>query len=292
MKTIKKSLLFILVVVTLAACSGRLSDGKMVDILTDFYLYSELPASGQVAVKDSVSLPLSLFEKYHISQAQFETTMQWYAAHPEALKELFEKVRDRITEKILLCEQAIEADEAARSLWQGESRLEIDSLQVPEKFSFFLPVDTLGHYTLKASVALFSNDSTVAPVMMGYFLSHMEQAVPDTIDKQTIVFEKSDNPKIYTLKFTVKDTNVNAFEGFWLSVSDDTTAARQHILLEKMYIFFQKDTVQTPSVSDTLQLPFDKSIQLDTNRRKLLNIRNEFRRERAFFKPDIIKEAN
>jgi len=139
MKKVKKGFLFILAALLLAACSGRLTEKTMTALLTDFYLYSDLPDERQRILNDSVSLPLSLFKKYGVTQEQFETSMRYYAAHPKEGKDLFEKVRTRLADQAASYKPATEAIDAepVRSLLPEESHTEEDSLLNPGKIVYF-----------------------------------------------------------------------------------------------------------------------------------------------------------
>ncbi|MDR0582146.1 MAG: DUF4296 domain-containing protein [Prevotellaceae bacterium] len=244
MKTKIPVLLFLLFAFLMAAC-GRLSEKKTVALLADFYLYQNLPNEWPAAERDSLSLALSLLEKHRVSQAQFDATLQYYAAHPKKMKDLYEKIKGRMQEYIDVYENSIEEREQAQNRWKGASRIAIDSVQTPQTRFFFLPVKMTGNYTLKAVVTLPDNDSTQQTGMTGYFLAGIDSLPRDTINKKSLLFARTNTPQTYTLSFSVQDTAIYAFEGYWLHVKRDTTPASQHITMEKLRILYDNDSTRT-----------------------------------------------
>jgi hypothetical protein len=228
-------LLLLVSVVFLAACS-RLSEKQTIALLTDFYLYQNLPNELPAAERDSVSLVLSLLEQHRVSQEQFDATMQYYATHPRKMKELYEKIKLHMQEYIDEYEKIIEANELAQNQWKGAAQITLDSVQLPRTKFFFLPVKGLGYYTLKASVTLFDNDSTQQPGMTGYLLARTDSLSRDTLNRQTVSFTKSNNAQTYALSFAVQDSSVYDFDGYWLHVQRDTLPVYQHITMEKLRI--------------------------------------------------------
>ncbi|MDR2802546.1 MAG: DUF4296 domain-containing protein [Prevotellaceae bacterium] len=244
MKTKIHLLLLLLFAFLLAACS-RLSEKKTIAVLTDFYLYQSLPNELPADGRDSVSLALSLFEKHHVSQEQFDATLQYYASHPKKMKDLYGKIKIRMQEYIDAYEKEIEEKELAQNRWNGASQIVIDSVQLPRTKFFFLPVKASGNYTLKAIVTLFDNDSTQQPEMTGYFLAGVDSLPRDTINRKTLLFARTNNAQTYTLSFSVQDTAVYAFEGYWLHVKRDTAPVSQHITMEKLRILYNNDSTKT-----------------------------------------------
>lgn len=237
-------LLWLLLAFLLAAC-GRLSEKKAVALLADFYLYQNLPNELPAPVRDSVSLALSLMEKHRVSQEQFDATLQYYASHPKKMQALYEKIKLRIQAHIGEYEMIIEEKELAQNRWKGASQIVIDSVQRPRTKFFFVPVKTPGTYTLKAVVTLPDNDSTQQPEMTGYFLAGVGSLPHDTVNRKSLPFAKTNNAQTYTLSFSVQDTAVYAFEGYWLHVKRDTAPVFQHITMEKLRILYNNDSTKT-----------------------------------------------
>jgi hypothetical protein len=244
MKSKKYIFILLLSAFVLAGCS-RLSEKKTIALLGDFYLYENLPNALDIPSKDSVSLMLSLFEKHRVSQEQFEATIRYYAAHPKKMKALYEKLKLHMQEHISYYENILEEKEWAQNRLKDTSRIVMDSVQLPRTKFFYLPVKAPGNYTLKTVVTLFENDSTQQPGMCGYFLANSGSLPHDTINRKTAPFTKSTNAQTYTLSFSVQDSAIYAFEGYWLHVKHDTAPVSQHITMEKRRILYNNDSTKT-----------------------------------------------
>jgi hypothetical protein len=244
MKRVKLFVILGVLAAFACACGNRLSEKKAVALLTDFYLYGDMPNELKSPLRDSVSLSLSLLAKHHVTQEQFEATIRYYAAHPKKMKDLYEQLDSLVKKQVAFYRQAVEDDEIARNQWLGNDTLAIDSIQIPENFSFHLPLDTIGNFTIRITARVFDDDSTQQAEMAGYFLTKIKKGMRDTVNRKTVLFQRSSSAQTYSLTFSTKDTNVNAFEGFWLSVKADTTLRRQHVALEKIRFFHNNDTTQ------------------------------------------------
>lgn len=93
---------FALLALLLTACidrqavlpEGYIGQQQMVDIMTDIHLV-EGARSGTLLLGDTNTLPdyyAHIYQKHHVTEAEFKTSFNWYAEHPEELKVVYEKV--------------------------------------------------------------------------------------------------------------------------------------------------------------------------------------------------------
>jgi hypothetical protein len=268
MKFFKYLILFIGLLGVAGACQNRIPPQKMTALLTDFYLYGELPNSLKHPLRDSVSLSLSLLEKHRVSPEQFRATMAYYAAHPKKMQALYEGIDSLMKQRVALCQQAVEENEIARNQWKGRGQWEIDTLHVPENIPFHIPLDTVGNFTIKVTATLFADDSTQQPSMTGYFLTKTKKGVPDTVNRRSIAFTPSGSAQSYTLSFSTTDTCLHAFEGYFLQVKDDTAQRRQHIAVEKIRLLHDNDSTLY-IISDIKYPKINKGDSIHPRKRKL-----------------------
>lgn len=101
-KSVRKYGFYALLAVVMVACkverpSYVLSDGVMEKVLYDYHIAKAMGEN--VDYKDQYLRALYLnavFKKHNITQAQFDTTMAWYARHPEVVNEVYDIVRERL----------------------------------------------------------------------------------------------------------------------------------------------------------------------------------------------------
>jgi hypothetical protein len=245
MKMFRPIVVFLTIALLAGACSDRVPQKQMIALLTDFYLYGELPNELKGSLRDSVSLTRSLLEKHGVEQERFEATVRYYAAHPKEMKRLYEQLDSLLKDRIALLRQAVEEKERAQNQWMGLDSLLIDSLQTPERIAFHIPIDTVGNFTMRLTATVFENDSTQQPEMVGYFLTKIRKGARDTVNRKTVALTRSGTAQTYSLAFSTLDTNVNAFEGYWLYVGgDDTVPKRQHAALHQIRLLFNNDSTQ------------------------------------------------
>ena len=93
----------ILFMLLMAACDDRpedvLSRGKMEDVLYDYHLMQgiidELPADErEEKAQDYIN---AVFEKYGITEAQFESSIAYYNRHTKELHKIYNNLKDRYT---------------------------------------------------------------------------------------------------------------------------------------------------------------------------------------------------
>lgn len=101
--------LFVFLVWTLFACQVKrpetvLSDKQMEDVLYDYHIAKALGEA--LSYNENYKRVLyveSVYKKYGITEAQFDSSMVWYARNPEVLSKIYENINARLkAEKQLL----------------------------------------------------------------------------------------------------------------------------------------------------------------------------------------------
>ena len=110
----KKTFLLLLLTTFLMSCSVKkntppenlLPDSLFVQVLKDLYLSEGILLSDPgLSRNDSLrrSFKKEIFLHYQIRESDFETTMEWYAAHPKAFQNIYEQLLEElIREKTLM----------------------------------------------------------------------------------------------------------------------------------------------------------------------------------------------
>lgn len=94
-----------LLLVSVTSCERRpknvLSKGKMEDVLYDYHLArsmaENLPPDQMYKQRYFVQ---GVFDKYGISEADFDSSMVWYCRHTEDMSDIYKKVQDRLKSNI------------------------------------------------------------------------------------------------------------------------------------------------------------------------------------------------
>lgn len=176
----------ILLAFSLTACQVKrpetvIPDAKMENVLYDFHIAKAM--GEEVPYSDSYKRVLyieSVYKKHGITQADFDSSMVWYARHPDALTKVYEKVnqrlkaeRDGINHLIALRDNKPKESLPGDSIdvWIGRHIYHLTGMSLDNKLTFALPSDTnfKDRDTLKWTVRFrFLNgvpDSLHAPLM-------------------------------------------------------------------------------------------------------------------------------
>lgn len=175
----------ILLVFCFTACQMKrpdtvLSDAKMENVLYDFHIAKAM--GEDIPYNESYKRVLyieSVYKKYGITQADFDSSMVWYARNPETLTKIYEKVntrlkaeRDGINHLIAIRDNKPKESLPGDSIdvWTLRHICQLTGMPLNNKLTFSIPVDTnfKDRDTLKWTVRFrFPNgtDNTASPLM-------------------------------------------------------------------------------------------------------------------------------
>lgn len=158
-----------------------LSDAKMENVLYDFHIAKAM--GEDIPYNESYKRVLyieSVYKKYGITQADFDSSMVWYARNPETLTKIYEKVntrlkaeRDGINQLIAIRDNKPKESLPGDSIdvWTWRHIYQLTGMPLNNKLAFTIPVDTnfRDRDTLKWTVRFrFPNgmpDNMSAPLM-------------------------------------------------------------------------------------------------------------------------------
>lgn len=194
----------VLLAFSLMACKVKrpetvLPDAKMENVLYDYHIAKAM--GEEVPYNESYKRVLyieSVFKKYGITQADFDSSMVWFARNPEVLTKIYEKVnvrlkaeRDGINHLIALRDNKPKESLSGDSIdvWIWQHIYQLTGMPLDNKITFTLPSDTNFHDrdTLRWSARFrFHNgapDSIHAPLMVMQVLYEKNDSVISAIRK-------------------------------------------------------------------------------------------------------------
>ncbi len=194
----------VLLAFSLTACKVKrpetvLPDAKMENVLYDYHIAKAM--GEEVPYNENYKRVLyieSVFKKYGITQADFDSSMVWFSRNPEVLTKIYEKVnvrlkseRDGINHLIALRDNKPKESLAGDSIdvWIWQHIYQLTGMPLDNKIAFTLPADVNFHDrdTLRWSVRFrFRNgvpDSTHAPLMAMQVLYEKNDSVISAIRK-------------------------------------------------------------------------------------------------------------
>ncbi len=153
-------LIALVVAVLMVSCkpsvpSEYIQKGKMENILFDYHLAKVM--FEQEGKNDSLTLLAyqeSIFEKYDVTRADFDSSMVYYSRHMQLLHEIYEHLGDRLS-KELVAQGGVASgmgqygDEIAgadtASIWKGDRSIALTPFPISNSYSFEAKADTSFH---------------------------------------------------------------------------------------------------------------------------------------------------
>ncbi|MBP5381648.1 MAG: DUF4296 domain-containing protein [Bacteroidaceae bacterium] len=155
-----RTFLYLFPLLLLASCSVEvpsdiISERKMERILYDYHMAQGMAeAKGGDMEKNRYLYVQKVFEKYHVTEAEFDSSMVWYMGHMSYLEDIYKHIEARmeresnkaglnIPEEDLYRQYTAEGDTA--NIWQGRDMLFLHGNREENLYSLVIPADTAFH---------------------------------------------------------------------------------------------------------------------------------------------------
>lgn len=149
--------LVVFLVCTLFACHVKrpetvLSDTRMEDILYDYHIAKALGEA--LSYNENYKRLLyieSVYKKYGITEAEFDSSMVWYARNPEALSKIYDNINARLKAEKTTVEELLALREGkpqtsvpgdSIDVWFGQELYRLSGMPLNNKVTFTLPADS------------------------------------------------------------------------------------------------------------------------------------------------------
>lgn len=92
---------FVPVILLVASCSPDTSrpiipEDKMADILEEYYKVQSASLQHPIEKDGVVNYYGYIFEKYHYTEAEFDSSVTWYTSHMDVFEKVYEVVMERL----------------------------------------------------------------------------------------------------------------------------------------------------------------------------------------------------
>ncbi len=157
---LKKSLLILLCLLSVA-CDGHpdyvLSKGKMKRVLYDYHLAQAMLENLPPDDSTRNHLIQAVFQKYNITQADFDSSMVWYTVHSSDLKDIYDDLREAYTADAEELQLTLGSSEMGAIITEGG---DTTNLWHGQRAFALRPRDILSleKFTIKADTSFHPND--------------------------------------------------------------------------------------------------------------------------------------
>jgi len=247
---INKYFIWFLLSIVLLSCSGikkkyLIPENKMVPLLVDMHIADAIGLDytlGQKQLRiDSTALYGWIFEKHEVTKMQFDSTMSYYAKHPDRLNKIYEKVISSLSKLESEIKQA-ENDEALKkriTVWEDKKDYMLPNDGSTNRISFSVPISDLGVYTVTAQIKVFRDDEALAPRINTFFWydNQTEEGYRDYF--QSAPIKKNEILNTYTITKPLRNEDVTHIKGYIYNHSNQDTMFLKHAFITDIKIIYE-----------------------------------------------------
>jgi hypothetical protein len=236
----------LLVIVLSVSCERRQKDiiprKKFVRLLTDLHLADGLAANYTAITDkyrlDSATLYQSVFDKYGITRAQFDTTLHYYSKTPDDFQVMYDQVIANLKtrENEYATATAIPQKDTVHQVWQDIREVTLPNMGKTNRLEVNIPVSGIGEYTVSADALVYRDDESDALRMTLYFYYDNGTSYGYRKSFNEIPFLKDDTRRTYTVSRLMDDPKVTHIKGFILNHSNADTLFSKHLVLSKITV--------------------------------------------------------
>ncbi len=215
------------------------SKKKMTDLLVDIHLSDNVMSIDGISQKNKqLGYYRYILERQGVTQAEFDSALSWYSAHPKVYLEVYDRVIQILTEKEAETQQAINAGEELKKdsisrikdLWTDarEFRLPLhDTLDA--KIPFTIKLDSIKNGKLKLSTWITYKKDDLGKKDELILITCYADSTRDTLRSNIVkAFTRVNAAVTQNLK---QDTAVVQLEGFLLH---HDSKSKRHLSIEQV----------------------------------------------------------
>ncbi|MGZ2370953.1 DUF4296 domain-containing protein [Ancylomarina sp. YFZ004] len=258
----KQSIILLLATLLLFSCSKEeektyLSKDDFTRILFDIHLTDGVLTSKNIVSRGKEYRPSfyynSIYKKYNISPAQFDSCVSFYAQNSDLYDKIYERVIDSLNRmetqfRIALKDSLVVRDTV--NLWKGRRHLFLARGRL-EDLSFSIPVTETGIYTIRATVKRFKDDQSEKPFLKAYFLKEDSLKQSERLHFDSIPIDRSEDFVKYETQLEYSDSTFKELRGSIIAWSNLDSNFTQHIELKDIMIFnpqIKRDSIGLDSI--------------------------------------------
>ncbi len=166
--------IFLITAFTILGCKQTDSDTNITDretftkILTDIHLTDGIIETTKLQSKKSkYDLYKYVYEKHNVTKEQFIATVEYYTAHSDEYKAVYDDIESELKARISRQEGTNpNLKKVSKNLWNQNDYWKIPNPEKNDKIYYSYISNKQGTYTLEADYLIFDDDDTVNPFLM------------------------------------------------------------------------------------------------------------------------------
>jgi len=223
-----------------------LSERKFTAFLVDLHLAEAVGSQSKRTIDleyevDSASLYGSVFQKYNVTQAMFDSTLYFYSQRPEK----FQKIYNTVATRLNLMEQELIREEKEQELTKSEILWQSDSVYVftkgGDKVDISVRLRGPGIYSVSATVKILPDDASLDPRMSIYFWRKDTTEEGEQMRFLDVRYTlRNGVEKSYRAVRRIDSTNYSFLRGYIANYSNDDSVFRRNMVIRDIVVSKQK----------------------------------------------------
>jgi len=201
---------------------------------------------------DTIDYYSKTIQSFGYTQAQFDSSLKYYAQNPKVLDKIYDKViieLSKIETKIIADNKIVEdsiAKDTLRNLWDLKPSYEIPADSVQSTIDFKIPVKGPGIYTISADVCIYNDDESVDPSMLAYFYFNDKSKE----GKRSVItlkyYQRLEESKNYSIQLELHNTLVTHLKGSLLNNRNTNNNFKKHASLSNIKVSYKQLLLKRP----------------------------------------------
>lgn len=243
-----KYAVFFLLIVLAASCNYEqrkylIPVDQLVDVLVDIHLADAIALQNTPRYSgfelDSAILYQSVFNKYGVTRAMFDSTLNYYSARPEQ----FQAIYTRVTAKLnLMIEEELNAPQEEPELkkpeliWQASSIYALPEMGNNNRVEVDIPIKSTGEYRITATIKVYSDDESLDPRISLYYWYDDGSEDGFRINFDDVMLAKDGNQHDYNVSKLQTSPVITHIRGYVLNDSNRDSLYRKHALVSDIKV--------------------------------------------------------
>jgi len=218
---------------------------QMVDVIADMHLADAIALNNEPRYSgfelDSATLYQSVFDKYGVTRAMFDSTLSYYSARPQQFQTIYTQVTAKLN---LMLQDALDNPEPEPELekteliWEGTSIYALPEMGENNKVEVDIPIKSTGDYTLTATIKVYTDDQSLDPRISLYYWYDDGSENGYRVNFDDVVLPKDGNQHEYNVPMVQSNPLVTHIKGFILNDSNSDTLYRKHALVSEIKVTY------------------------------------------------------
>lgn len=247
----QRIVVLVFVIFAIGACKNQpiIPEKDMVSILAKIQLIDASVQHNKYRSKffdkDTIDYYSSTIKSFGYSQAQFDSSLSYYARNPKILDAIYDKVilelskmETNVSKQSKALQDSLDRD-TSRNYWALKPIIQFPEDDKMGKVDYSIPVLGLGTYTISADVCIFDDDNSLEPSMTAYFYFDDKSKEGNKSSFYTEAYAKGGDTLNYSIGIELQNSLVTHLKGSMFANKNSSQNFKRHAFITNIKINFK-----------------------------------------------------